>query len=376
MGSCLRQPLLWAASLCCVCHSHHSPTQNLQHEFRRHDRFGSGRIGQDEFRDVLESFGVVMNDLEFEKLLRAYDPSGTGMVSYLEFSNKVATVVHPSKTGALVVRPKRDGVLRRKRREITTARFAAEVEGKVARHAVQEVAQAAQVFAQYDTDHSGSISRSDFMAAIRRSKLKLRPAEVEALIRACGKGADGRILLVEFSDSLARVLKAATAKAAIAALHQRKKPPTAPVVKLSYEDAIDALQRKLVSRFSSVKKAFRSFDVKGTGQVEYQQFRRVLGEMGVAVSNDDFARLVRDFDPFCLGYVTYIHFNNAIGTVITPGEDGLGVMMNRPTTPVLSEWVGPKWAQTAMKGHNTPEQLFDELDTDHSGTCHGTGQRR
>jgi len=341
--------------------------QRLQHAFHAHDKLGSGKVSQDDFRDVLEEFGIRMNDLEFEKLLRAYDPSGTGKVSYLEFNKKMANVVHPSRSGALVVKPKKDGVLRRKRRDITTARFASEVEGKMARRVVQDVTHIARCFQKHDVDGCGALTTQQFMDALRESGLRLSSDELTQLVAACGTQGDGRISLVEFASHLTRTMQRSTERDANAGLHMRKRPANAPVVKLSFEAAALALQRKLVNRFASVKKAFRSFDVKGTGQVEYHVFRQVLRDFGVEVADDDFARLIRDFDPSGLGYVTYINFNNAVGTVITPGEDGLGVMLNRPSTPVLSEWVAPKWAQIAMRKHHTPEQLFDELDTDNSG---------
>ena len=203
-------------------------------------------------------------------------------VSYLEFNNRVATVVHPSRTGALVVKPKQDGVLRRKRREVTTARFAALVEGKVARHAVGEVADAAKVLARYDRDGSGTLSKADFLRALGETRLRLKAAHVAALVDACGVDEYGRVRLVDFSTNLARVMKVAAAKAAIDGLHQRKKPANAPRVRLPYEDALEALQSKLTTRFSSVKKAFRSFDVRGTGQVRHPTPMRAVSSQSCA----------------------------------------------------------------------------------------------
>ena len=61
----------------------------VQHAFRLFDENKDGTVSKDEFRRALASFGLKLSDRQFREFCVAYDPHGTGAISYTQFNNRV-----------------------------------------------------------------------------------------------------------------------------------------------------------------------------------------------------------------------------------------------------------------------------------------------
>jgi len=134
----------------------------VQKAFRTFDRSHNGCITHAEFRDALRSIGFELTDSDFREFVSTYDKDNDGSISYSEFNRQVGSLLHPSENGQLVVRQsfKYDPVGKRERERRAGA---AKVEAMFAQESVARLQKAQDMFVRFDTDHSGTISHSEFI---------------------------------------------------------------------------------------------------------------------------------------------------------------------------------------------------------------------
>jgi len=167
---------------------------DIRAAFRAFDTNGDGLISPHEFRHALEQLGLGLSSEETGWLAGRLDANADGMLSYEEFLTQ----------------------LFRSARDPSVAQVGAAFvdhfsnHDPAARSLWQRVAKAfrdrgvplRQVFALFDADGDGVISRQELVEAFRLMRLGLEDDDVERLMRDIDQNEDGKVNIQEFVNRL------------------------------------------------------------------------------------------------------------------------------------------------------------------------------
>lgn len=98
---------------------------------------------------------------------------------------------------------------------------------------------------------------------------------------------------------------------------------------LGPRDLQSKLSEKLFRNFTRVQKAFQVYDTKHTGKVTYDEFRNALQIMGCELSEQEFKDFAAEYDKEGEGKIPYVQFNNRVGEMLRPGQNG-GLIVMKP----------------------------------------------
>jgi len=167
---------------------------DIRTAFRALDMNGDGFISPQEFRHALSQLRLGLADEEVGWLLARLDTNADGMVSYEEFLTQMFNAVRDLRTANVG--------------QAFVDHFAGV---DAAAHSLwQRVARAfrdrgvplRQVFALFDADGDGIISRQELQEAFRLMRLGLSETDVERLLRDIDSNEDGRVNIHEFVNKL------------------------------------------------------------------------------------------------------------------------------------------------------------------------------
>ena len=68
---------------------------NVQDAFRLFDEDKSGSVNYEEFRSILDHYGLSTSDSEFAELVKSYDHDGDGKIAYSEFNERLGKMLYP-----------------------------------------------------------------------------------------------------------------------------------------------------------------------------------------------------------------------------------------------------------------------------------------
>lgn len=112
-----------------------------------------------------------------------------------------------------------------------------------------------------------------------------------------------------------------------------------------------------------------------SGSISHEEFRHTLETLGLDLSDAMFKKFVKMYDPQLTGNIDYTRFNHNVGSMIHPRDSGHLVLRRtrpsndgRPSTADVVRNVEKKFAESALRGMRSVDELFRKLDTDHSGT--------
>ena len=88
------------------------------------------------------------------------------------------------------------------------------------------------------------------------------------------------------------------------------------------EECLKILGQKVAAMFAQVRQAFRSFDLDKSGSISKFEFRRLLSRFCLYLSDSEFDKVYRDFDPDNGGEIEYDEFIGYFGEILAPKETG------------------------------------------------------
>jgi Ca2+-binding EF-hand superfamily protein len=166
-------------------------------------------------------------------------------------------------------------------------------------------------FKEVDLDGSGLISHAEFIQLLRRLGMGKTGSEESFSMMQKYRSKDnhtGDMTFDEFKACMTDYMKLPTDSDKIA---QEDKPM--PLVQ-----AEKILAEKLFNKFSAVQRAFRLYDEDKSGELSYDELRRMFRSLNVILSDEHFIALVQRYDPNGDGSITYEEFNQQIGPLIHP----------------------------------------------------------
>ncbi|KAL3662934.1 hypothetical protein V7S43_011880 [Phytophthora oleae] len=149
-----------------------------------------------------------------------------------------------------------------------------------------------ELFKKYDTDKSGNISASEFLAMLPDLGISISAAKAMRIFRKCDTDGGGEIDLTEF-------------KMAMFAVDPVSGNP------LGFSP----------STLLGPRDAFELFDEDGTGQIDELEFADVLEYFGMAVSDEKQEKIFRKYDKDKSGYIDYQEFRSMWVKLIDAREE-------------------------------------------------------
>jgi len=312
----------------------------IRKAFRNLDQDCSGSIGPPEFRRLLERYGITMDEAEFVKFFRRFDPDGGGEVEYDEFVRYFGGEIQGVEDGGMAAEllnrkefdPK-NFVKAQRRNEGMTAEAA---EKLLMTKFAEQFSEARKAFRSMDYDHSGAIGPEEFKRLIARYSIYMEDDEFQKLYTKIDPDGTGEIEYNEFIGYFGKGIAGSSEEgpgigAAVSSNDDAYRPPTSKVTLRGLLDADEAeriLKEKLEQQTGSCAKAFRSFDYDHSGSVAEPEFRQLLSRYCIYMTDKEFARLFRRFDPDGSGELDYEEFIKYFGlSLCGKDEGGLGIQL-------------------------------------------------
>jgi Ca2+-binding EF-hand superfamily protein len=293
---------------------------------------------------AVRNMGLDMTSKEYQKLWKRFDSSGDGKISYAEvrkredggrrdsrdspphpaspeldfnlrthapltlpplppppspnqFNNKVGGLIHP-KSDLVLKRPETP-----KMKEWQARAFA--------RGLKKKLANIEGAFREVDSDGSGLISHQEFIQLLRRLDVKMNSDDSFSMMnkyRSAGNDT-GEMTFDEFKTCLMDYMKIP--------VNIEDIPDDGPKP-MPLAEAEKIIADKLFNKFSAVQKAFRLYDEDHSGELSYDELRRMFRTLNVNLTNDQFISLVKKFDPDGDGSISYEEYNRQLGPLIHP----------------------------------------------------------
>ena len=171
--------------------------KSLPDLFNIFDTNKDGTISQQEFREACNNLDLGLSSFEVEQLILIIDKTRNGTISYNEFNLILTTPTEEEKRNQSPGRtPGRPGPEPSPGRPLDAEQQTIEEIAKVIKNAGIKLRDA---FSSFDTDNSGTISRTELKTALTAMKLGLTAIQMEHILKEFDVNRDGEIDYNEFA---------------------------------------------------------------------------------------------------------------------------------------------------------------------------------
>jgi Ca2+-binding EF-hand superfamily protein len=288
---------------------------SVRSAFAAVDRDHDGEITHDEFRKLMNQFGV-HDDEDVAAMMKKVDADGNGCIEYEEF----ASVFHETRVKreqdrrqSVTAIPRRSSVAKPVV-EAKNARGARlrDLQIKWMKRVLSCHESIESAFYQYDNDGNGELDHEEFLHFMKRYGI-VKDDDINALLKRLDTDYSGRISFDEFSVIFnpLRIHPGSTAEgisAMAAAANEELFDP-------EELESILEIERELAERMAhqtrDLRLAFRKFDTNGNGLLEYKEFRSVL--KSYRLPEMEIRKVIRHLDRDVSGFIDYKEFIAGFG---------------------------------------------------------------
>nr|XP_045007771.1 EF-hand calcium-binding domain-containing protein 6 isoform X10 [Jaculus jaculus] len=163
-----------------------------------------------------------------------------------------------------------------------------------------------------DVNKQGTITASEFLALVEKFNLDISKEESQQLIVKYDLKNNGRFAYCDFIQSCVLLLKAKETS-----LMQRMKIQNANKMKEagaespSFYSALLRIQPKIVHCWRPMRRSFKTYDEGGSGLLSVANFRKVLRQYGINLSEEEFFHLLEYYDKTLSSKISYNDFLRA-----------------------------------------------------------------
>ncbi|XP_055108687.2 EF-hand calcium-binding domain-containing protein 6 isoform X4 [Symphalangus syndactylus] len=163
-----------------------------------------------------------------------------------------------------------------------------------------------------DVARQGDINASDFLALVEKFNLDISKEECQQLIIKYDLKNNGKFAYCDFIQSCVLLLKAKESS-----LMRRMKIQNAHKMKeagaetSSFYSALLHIQPKIVHCWRPMRRTFRSYDEAGTGLLSIADFRTVLRQYSINLSEEEFFHILEYYDKTLSSKISYNDFLRA-----------------------------------------------------------------
>ncbi|XP_066505719.1 EF-hand calcium-binding domain-containing protein 6 [Hoplias malabaricus] len=160
-----------------------------------------------------------------------------------------------------------------------------------------------------DTERTGEINMQDFLDILEKLHVDLSQSQFEQLSKKYNIRKKGRISYSEFLLHFVLMLKPqANTCTGRRKLHLPKTPMSAGPLSDQGADALLRLCTPVQLHWRTLRRTLMSYDKERTGKISVQDFRKVLRQYKVNISEEDFFHLTYFFDKNISGNISYNEF--------------------------------------------------------------------
>lgn len=282
--------------------------------FVKFDSDGDGKISRKEFRMVLDSLGLYMNDDQF-RILSARLGFHKGKLSYMEFLDNFQdrrsfgvgerVTEYPSHRYNLPI-PQEESM----KASVVEARLRTKL-----RENFQDLRAA---FQKIDFDRNGLITRPEFRRILDSFMFMLSDEDFDKLMTNLGIQKGAKLNYREFLKRFEHVEKVEEGHPWLYSNHSFNE--TQDLNYMTAEQADEVIKRKAWEQNEDVAKAFLTFDRDGNGIVSKKELRKVLYKYQIPLNKEEFTKLWNKYDTDGNGYVDHKEFLAKLGGELAPGD--------------------------------------------------------
>uniref|UniRef100_A0A2K6UZ00 EF-hand calcium-binding domain-containing protein 6 n=1 Tax=Saimiri boliviensis boliviensis TaxID=39432 RepID=A0A2K6UZ00_SAIBB len=163
-----------------------------------------------------------------------------------------------------------------------------------------------------DVGRQGSISTSEFLALVEKFSLDISKEECQQLVIKYDLKNNGKFAYCDFIQSCVLLLKAKeTSLMQRLRIQNAHKMKEAGAETSSFYSALLRIQPKIVHCWRPMRRTFKSYDEAGTGLLSVADFRTVLRQFGINLSEEEFFHILEYYDKTLSSKISYNDFLRA-----------------------------------------------------------------
>ncbi|KAH0513073.1 EF-hand calcium-binding domain-containing protein 6 [Microtus ochrogaster] len=163
-----------------------------------------------------------------------------------------------------------------------------------------------------DSDKQGSVTAAEFLALVEKFKLDISKEESQQLLVKYDLKNNGKFAYCDFIQSCVLLLKAKeTSLMRRMRIQNADKMKEAGVETQSFYSALLRIQPKIVHCWRPMRRTFKTYDENGTGLLSVADFRKVLRQYSINLSEEEFFHVLEYYDKSLSSKISYNDFLRA-----------------------------------------------------------------
>ncbi|XP_051015371.1 EF-hand calcium-binding domain-containing protein 6 [Acomys russatus] len=315
----------------------------IAQELENFDTMKSNTVSRDEFRSICTRHIQILTDEQFDRLWSEMPVNAKGKLKYQDFLSMFNTERAPSSpmaagdSGDSTVAQKGSGtpeVTQGTRSTLSSPRDLRSgmksrsqpstplgtpplqncepIESKLRKQMQGCWRELLKECKEKDTDKQGSITTAEFLALVEKFKLDISKEESQQLIIKYDLKNNGKFAYCDFIQSCVLLLKAKeTSLMRRMRIQNADKLKEAGMETTSFYSALLRIQPKIVHCWRPMRRTFKAYDQNGTGLLSVADFRKVLRQYSINLSEEEFFHVLEYYDKSLSSKISYNDFLRA-----------------------------------------------------------------
>ena len=246
---------------------------DIEDVFEEFDEDGDGKITEKEFKHTLKKLGFHATDKDMKHFMARFaHRHGENTIdakSFIDFAMSPSSSL-------------KSNIVQKVEKRLKKIIVKAEEKGMKIK----------DIFAHFDKNNDGRITRAEWMDALEDLGIKINEEEAEAVLLHLDENHDGRLTINEFVDFVMGDIDTEDAESKIDKMENR----------------LRKILKKAKDKGLSLRDAFSEFDRDNRGIVDDRDFEAVLADLGFKGAHWELDALVKRFDTNGDGYVSIDEF--------------------------------------------------------------------
>ncbi|KAL6047824.1 hypothetical protein STEG23_034646, partial [Scotinomys teguina] len=316
----------------------------IAQEFENFDTAKSNTISRDEFRSVCTRHVQILTDEQFDRLWSEMPINAKGRLRYQDFLSSFSTEQAPSpliaagdsgdstiaqrgssvpevsqRTRSTFCSPSQDSKtgLKLRSHPCTPAgtpplQNCEPIESKLRKQIQGCWRELLKECKEKDIAKQGTVTSAEFLALVQKFKLDISKEESQQLLVKYDLKGNGKFAYCDFIQSCVLLLKAKeTSLMRRMRIQNADKMKEAGVETPSFYSALLRIQPKIVHCWRPMRRAFKAYDENGTGLLSVADFRKVLRQYSINLSEEEFFHVLEYYDKSLSSKISYNDFLRA-----------------------------------------------------------------
>ncbi|XP_006150729.1 EF-hand calcium-binding domain-containing protein 6 isoform X1 [Tupaia chinensis] len=319
--------------------------QAIAQEFENFDTMKTNTVSRDEFRAICTRYVQILTDEQFDRLWSEVPVNAKGKLKYQDLLSRFSTegTASPPATGdsaraqrgssvpeasevarSATSSPTQDPAARPKLQShpctpgsatgpcVLPLQNCEPIESKLRKKIQGCWRELLKECKQLDVNRQGEITTSEFLALVEKFNLDISKEERQQLATKYDLRNKGTFAYCDFIQGCVLLLKAGETsllqRLKIQNAHRMKE---AGVETMSFYSALLRIQPQIVHCWRPMRRTFKAYDAGGTGLLSVADFRKVLRQYSINLSEEEFFHILEYYDKTLSSKISYNDFLRA-----------------------------------------------------------------